>query len=737
MQIRTRLLLLSLSILVPAWLAAVYSVHFIYSEEKLDYNRSMLESARSLALLVDNEVQTKEAVLLALSKSPALRKGDLETFRNYAREVVPESAKAIVLTSLEGQQLVNTRATPGRQLPAVNRDLLALTRATPGQTVVSNLFVGGIAKRKDVAVDVPVFIKGELRYRLAMAVEAASFEKLLQARRSTSWLMTVVDRNGIVVARSVDSTNFAGRRATDSLFRRVAAHEESGAQEGITLEGIPVTTFLHRAPKSSWTVSISVPTEEIQEPARRAALVLTGMIVALLGIGIAVANSYGRKTAGTIESLRSAAERLGSGQRIQVPATGLKEVDVVGAALTEASGQVQRHQSELERRVREAVAATERSQRSLLQTQKLEALGRLTGGIAHDFNNILQTLTSALQLINRSTDLSTIKRLSETSQRAVGKATALTAQLRAFGRVQDVRLETVSVPYVLATVMPLLKNALPANVVLKSDSSEDGLPVTIDLLQFELALLNIVINARDAMPSGGEIRLSVTSALLDLPPSGLKPGPYIAIKISDNGSGMSPDVLSHAIDPFFTTKGLETGSGLGLAQAYGFATQAGGTLLLDSELGKGTRVLIYLPAAQDAFTTTGEPVAPAEISHGSGTVLFVEDDQLIRAAVAPGLAEAGFRVVEAADADEALRTVASGLQFDVLFSDVVMPGQINGVELARLIRARIPHMPVVLASGHTELRIDLPKVRLVGKPYDIDEVTRFLNEEIAQARSLS
>jgi CheY-like chemotaxis protein len=217
----------------------------------------------------------------------------------------------------------------------------------------------------------------------------------------------------------------------------------------------------------------------------------------------------------------------------------------------------------------------------------------------------------------------------------------------------------------------------------------------------------------------------------------LRPGPYIAIKISDNGNGMSPEVLSHAIDPFYTTKGVDTGSGLGLAQAYGFATQAGGTLLLESELGKGTCVLIYLPAAQDAFTTTSEPVAPAEISHGSGTILFVEDDQLVRASVAPGLAAAGFHVVEAADADEALRMVGSGLHFDVLFSDVVMPGQINGVELARLVRARTPHMPVVLASGHTELRIDLANVRLVGKPYDIDEVTRFLNEEIAQARRVS
>jgi signal transduction histidine kinase len=730
MLIRTRLHLLALAISVPAWLVSVYAVYYVYSEENRDYAKSMSESARTLALLVDNELRTKEAVLLALAKSPALVTGDLEAFKLYARQVVPETNSVIVLSSLDGQQLLNTRAPLDRALPSVDRELLSLTKLSPGRTVVSNLFVGAVAKRKDIAIDVPVYINGNLTYRMAMGVEAASFERLLQERRSTSWVMVVIDRNGRVLARSFESLKFVGRLASSKLLNRVLSEEERGINEGVTFEGTPVTTFFHRAPMSSWTVAILVPKEEMQRPARRAAIMLTIMIFGLLGFGFAVAQWYGRKTAVAIESLRSAAESMGRGCLVRVPNTDLQEVNLVGSALSNASELIQQHQAELERRVSEAIAATERSQRSLLQSQKLEALGRLTGGIAHDFNNILQTLTSALQLIGRTSDLSSIRRLSETSQRAVAKATSLTAQLRSFGRVQDVRMETVSLLEVISATLPLLKSSLPSNVLLETRLPETVWSVTIDRLQFELALLNTVINARDAMASGGTVQISVDQMELIEPSLELHQGCYVVVKIKDNGPGMSPEVLARAIDPFFTTKGSDTGSGLGLAQVHGFATQAGGGLRLQSQLRRGTSVLIYLPKSNLQATVMEKQCPPPLSLHGEGTVLFVEDDSLVRASVIPALSGAGFLVIEAKNADEALKILATQKHVDILFSDVVMPGSINGVDLAHLAQERYPDMPIILASGHTDLRINLSNLKMLGKPYDLDIVIALLIEQM-------
>lgn len=734
MQIRSRLLLLALSILVPAWLAAVYSVWFVYTEQKQGYEESMGEAARALALLVDNELRVKEAALQTLAKSPALRRGELDSFRAFAREVVPGPDEVIVLSALDGQQLVNTRAAAGARLPRVSQAVYTLSSANPDRSIVSGLFVGPVARRKDVAIDIPVVIDGTVRYRMALGFEAASLEKSFRERRTTNWLISIADQGGAILARTENSAQFVGRRANPSLLQRVQAREQSGVIDAVTLDGRPVAAFFHRAPWSSWTVVISVPKTEIQRPARHAALMLAALVIALLGLGWGIAHWYARKTAMPIEALRTAAERLGEGAAVHVTPCGLSEVDLVGAALSRASMLVRRHQAELELRVQEAVTSAERSQRALLQAQKLEALGRLTGGIAHDFNNILQTLTSALQLMSRSADLSLIRRLSETSQRAVARGAALTTQLRAFGRVQDVRLETVAPADALSNAQPLLDNALPANVSLHIEVPADAWPVTVDRLQFELALLNVVINARDAMPSGGEIRLSVANIAPATSLCNLPPGSYVMVRVSDKGAGMPPDVLAHALDPFFTTKPIDTGGGLGLPQAYGFATQAGGTLVLESQVGVGTVVTFYLPKAGGTPDVRTPPPLTDAPRRATGTVLLVEDDPLVREAVAPALREAGYTVVEAVDAEQALRVLDCGERIDALFSDVVMPGRLNGIDLARRVRERDPDLPVLLASGHTDLPIDLVNVRLIGKPYTVEAVTTLLADAMARSR---
>jgi signal transduction histidine kinase len=240
------------------------------------------------------------------------------------------------------------------------------------------------------------------------------------------------------------------------------------------------------------------------------------------------------------------------------------------------------------------VAETERSQRALLQAQKLDSLGHLTGGIAHDFNNVLQTLSSGLQIAMHASDNARVQDLLGGCERALQKAVELTRQLMVFGQMQEARRISLDPRRHLEGLLPLLRGALPAHVELELQLHPSW-PVAVDPLQWELALLNLTINARDAMPKGGRLTLLLQNAELARPPDGLRPGQYVRLELTDTGHGMTQEVANRALDPFFTTKAVGAGSGLGLPQAYAFARQSGGTLLLQSQFGRGTRVTILLP----------------------------------------------------------------------------------------------------------------------------------------------
>lgn len=250
-------------------------------------------------------------------------------------------------------------------------------------------------------------------------------------------------------------------------------------------------------------------------------------------------------------------------------------------------------------------------------------------------------------------------------------------------------------------------------------------------MQLELALLNIAINARDAMPDGGLLILETQNKTLDHAIDNLQPGDYVSICVTDTGAGMAPEVLAKALDPFFTTKAVGKGTGLGLPQAYGFARQAEGTLVINSSVGKGTAVEIFLPRSRESITVPD--ALPKESAHSTtavGTVLFVEDDPLVREAVVPALGQAGFVVQVAANAEEALAALEAENEVDAIFSDIVMPGRINGIDLAQMVRDRYPDIRVLLATGYTDRHVKQDGVTLIGKPYETTEVVRLLQEAI-------
>lgn len=728
MRIRTRLLILVLSVLVPSFIAAALAVSYVYREEQKSQVQSVGEATRAFALMVDNELQARTAVLLTLAESPALRQGDLREFYHHARSMAPAWETVIVLADPEGRQLINTRRPFGSVLPTRRSSNVGelMQRGGPTGTYVSDIFMAPIGKIYDYTVQVPVMVDGVLRYHLLMGVSVATLQKLVERQHfPTEWIATIVDRKGMVLARSRTPEQFIGKpiRATSSAL---LGRTQEGVYDSRTLDGIAVRAFYSTVPMSDWKVMVSIPAKEIQRVPLEAAAMLAALMAGLLAAGVLAARWLARRAIGPIERLGLAADELGQGKEPTYRPQGIAEIDGVARRMADAGRQIRHSQQELERRVAEAVATTEQAHSALLKSQKLEALGRLTGGIAHEFNNLLQTLSTALQLAELKNRDENVRGLLQTCKKTVQRATALTGQLGSFGRIQEARQETVDACQQLRSARQLMSGALRDDITLQIDCDEPAWPVTVEPLQFDLALLNLAVNARDAMPQGGVLRIEARNVTLSRPPGALAPGDYVRVSVSDTGSGMTPEVLARALDPFYTTKSQGQGTGLGLPQAYAFAQQSQGLLLLDSEAGKGTRVDIYLPrAGQPAAAPTPAP-ADAPLPRGRGSVLFVEDDPLVREAVSRALEEAGFQVLSAQNGEQAVSLLDGGARPAVVFSDIVMPGTLSGIDLAAIVRQRYPDLPVVLATGYTERQPSVPGVQVLAKPYPIERLVSLL-----------
>ncbi len=372
------------------------------------------------------------------------------------------------------------------------------------------------------------------------------------------------------------------------------------------------------------------------------------------------------------------------------------------------------------------------AQEHLRQVQKMEAIGQLTGGVAHDFNNLLMVVSGGLSLFERSADEARRKMVVEAMRDAVQRGAALSRQLLGFARRRALNPEPVDLAQRIRGMQALLDRSLRGDVKVATDFPAGLWPARVDPAEFELAVLNLCVNARDAMPSGGTITVSAAN-VSDPARVGLS-GDFVRMAVTDTGVGMDREVLARVFEPFFTTKDVGKGSGLGLPQVYGFAQQSGGAVEIDSTPGKGTVASLFLPRSMQAPQAAVAPAAAkartmAAEPASQGAVLLVEDDDEVAALVGEMLQQLGYQVTRAASAQAALGALANGRPVDVVFSDVMMPGGMSGVELAREIRKRRPGLPVLLTSGYADLARrdgELADVELLAKPYTLEHLAASL-----------
>nr|WP_255486462.1 MULTISPECIES: ATP-binding protein [unclassified Luteimonas] len=412
----------------------------------------------------------------------------------------------------------------------------------------------------------------------------------------------------------------------------------------------------------------------------------------------------------------------------------LLEARAVAAATLEE--QVQARTMELRAlnaRLREEMAERARIEHSLRHAQKMEALGQLTGGVAHDFNNLLMVITAGLDMLERQQDPERRQRFMTAMRQASGRGSALTRQLLTFSRSHALRPESIDLARLIGDMRELLDRSLRGDVDVDVRLDPGLWPVFVDAGEFELAILNLAVNARDAMDGSG--RITITGENVVDAGNGAATE-LVRLVVRDTGAGMSEAVKARVFEPFFTTKDVGKGSGLGLAQVYGVAKQSGGRVEIDSVVGQGTAITLLLPRSRQpvAAAVGSAPDTAGDASSPDHRVLLVEDDAEVASLVEEMLRVIGYDVVHAQSAKAALGALADGRRIDLVFSDIMMPGGTSGIELAREIHRRRPGLPVLLTSGFAEIAADEARaleIPVLRKPYALEELRAAVRRQLA------
>jgi signal transduction histidine kinase/ActR/RegA family two-component response regulator len=773
MKLSTRLVLLILGCLLPVLTAQVYSQINLYTARHEQLSglilrqaelatadlSSIIDAARQLGTLAGQFPEIRSSGAACDQRLTALRNG-LSQYRFLA------------VLAPDGAVMCASRPAPSGQTgdPARFADLAATRDAAVGRLVTDAGAVGGYLP---VAVRLPEAADGaEPRVLLAALnvdwlAQHLESTKIDNAREIARASLIITDRDGSILARVPDSAEWSGPQLPD-WFKPVAAGDAPRVETLTDPSGRSVLTAFVPSGGLSTFESLWLPafTADIDRATYQDLLAIGGAaIAAILLAWVAGRRFIYRPTEALLRAARkwregdlsaragmsdAGSEFAALAQSFNAMAAGLQAREMerrLQSSFLEAQvAERTRELSESNNRLQVEIAGREKTEAALHQAQKLQAVGQLAGGIAHDFNNMLATVLGNLELMERRVpqpdkpwtegDTEKLQRLIERATGAVQRGGQLTSRLLAFSRRQRLAARPTDINALLRELITLATSTLGRRVQVVSELGDELWPAMVDPSQVEAAILNLCLNARDAMPDGGRLTLStsnVTVGSAGTEGQDLTAGSYVRVCISDTGMGMSPEVKARAFDPFFTTKGPGAGSGLGLSQVYGMARQSGGTVMIDSEPGHGTRVTLFMPRAiETEAAATGPQPELALPAPGSplDLVLVVDDDNAVRQVTVEMARDLGCDVVQAAGGEQALALLDKlSPPPKIILLDYAMPGM-NGLQLASELRDRGVTAPIALITGYAELSESDVAVRqlagLLRKPFTIRELQGLL-----------
>jgi signal transduction histidine kinase/CheY-like chemotaxis protein len=735
--VQARLTMLALVTALPLVALASFAILRGVDDQRAQMQRDVRERVENLLTDVDRQISAIQAELQVLATSPNLQAGDFLPFDRQMRDALKIQGTAIVLLDTKAQQLINTNRPFGEPLPrATNSEMHDRVVAT-GKPQISDLIIGAVLRRPVLTVGVPVFRDGEVIYVLVLVLGPEILSALLQEQNlSPDWTAAIFDRKGLTVARTRDLDRFIGQPAAPILLKEMMGAAESWFPN-VTKDGLAVYSTFRRSPISGWTVAIGLPREFVDGPLRRARWIAFGGGGAVLALSLALAWWMSRAIRRPIEALTTATKALGAGEPLGPLIGGVRELDEVGNALRSTAAAAARSRDELEimvaertqelasanDRLRAEIGAREQAQAELLQAQKMEAMGQLTGGVAHDFNNLLTAVSGSLALLEPRISDERSLRLLRTAQRGASRGAKLTESLLAFARKQRLDPVPADLNAIVVDMSEMLRRSIGPSVEIRHALAADLWPALIDISQIETALLNVALNARDAMPGGGVLLIetaNIPARAAELPAE-LASQDCILVSLRDTGTGMRPEVIERAFEPFFTTKEIGKGTGLGLSMVFGVVRQSGGAVGIRSRLREGTTVQIYLARTMEPRALGSHfaiDAGVAEMAH----ILVVDDDPDVRWITAEDLREIGYVVAEADGGRAALAILERDDPCDLMLVDLVMTG-LTGVDTVRLVRRARPDLKVLFCSGYADMsrfEKDIGDEVLLKKPFRRD-----------------
>ena len=732
--IPARLTMLAVVTALPLVAVGSFAILRTVDDQRVQIQDDVKQMVESFLADVDREISAIWAELQVLATSPSLQSGNFLEFDQQMRAALKIRGTSIVLHDTHAQQLLSTNRPFGEPLPrATNGEMHDRVVAT-GKPQISDLIMGAVLKRPILTVGVPVFQDGEVVYVLAMGLGPETLSALIQDQKlSSDWTAAILDRKGTIVGRNRDLDRFLGQPVAPMLRQKLTEAIESWIPN-VTSDGIPVYSTFRRSTVTGWTAAIGLPREFVDAPLRRAQWIAFGGGAAVLTLSLTLAWWVGWGIRRPVKALTTAASVLGSGKTLGPLIGGVRELDQVGEALRNASVALEHSREQLEsmvadrtqelgtanERLRAEIVAREQAQAALLQAQKMEAMGQLTGGVAHDFNNLLTAVSGSLALLEPHISGERNVRLLRAAQRGASRGAKLTESLLAFARKQRLNPVPADLNSVVVEISEMLRRSIGASVEVKDVLASDLWLVLVDVSQIETALLNVALNARDAMPGGGVLVIETANirARDEELPAEVVGHDCVLVSLRDTGTGMSPEVIERAFEPFFTTKEIGKGTGLGLSMVFGVVRQSGGAVRIRSCLREGTTVQIYLPRTIEA-KAPGPRRAVKPQTAEKAYILVVDDDPDVRWITSEDLREIGYLVTEADSGRAALAILERGRPCDLMIADLVMTG-LTGVDTVRLARRTRPDLKVLFCSGYADMsrfEKDIGNETLLRKPF--------------------